>query len=92
MNKAGQPRGVAFTRFVAQDKKRLVLFPVFSGLVKVIVTALCQLMRCDDGPDDDNEYYPKDDPWLHDVILARISREGSPVSREKLRVWLVIIA
>ena len=91
MNKAGQPRGGAFTDSLLKTE-RLVLFPVFSGLVKVIVTALCQLMRCDDGPDDDNEYYPKDDPWLHDVILARISREGSPVSREKLRVWLVIIA
>jgi len=47
-----------------------VLLPVFAGFIEMVVAALGELMGDHNAPDDNDQYYPKNNAWLHDVALA----------------------
>ena len=47
-----------------------VLFPVFAGFIEMVVAAFGELVGGHDAPDDNDQYYPKNYAWLHDVALA----------------------
>lgn len=47
-----------------------VLLPVFAGFIEMVVAAFGELVRGHDAPDDNDQYYPKNNAWLHDVALA----------------------
>ena len=36
----------------------------------MVVAAFGELVGDHNAPDDNDQYYPKNNPWLHDVALA----------------------
>ena len=66
---AGRDDLLPLNRF-HKANRRSVLLPVFAGFIEMVVAALGELMGDHNAPDDNDQYYPKNNAWLHDVALA----------------------
>jgi hypothetical protein len=68
------------------------LLPVFAGFIEMVVAAFGELVGDHNAPDDNDQYYPKNNAWLHDIALAETQRESSWLFFEKRKILIGLVS